>query len=175
MAAKFIYRDGGVWRTAKALHYRDGGVWRNLKAAWYRDGGVWRKVFQSFTALTGVTATSSIAPGSTDPTVELRSTGEIWAYEATTPLVAVASWGSPTTSGAGADFWVRATLGTGTGTITSGTFGSWTNLASTQSWTMAAAPSGQARNRTVSYEIASDSGGSNIVGGGTLYLESDRT
>lgn len=70
-------------------------------------------------------------------------------------------WYDPPLSGIGAVHWIRATLTAGTNP-TSGTMGTWLSLSAGQFWQNFQAPTG-ARSSTITFEIATDSSGTNIV------------
>ena len=91
--------------------------------------------------------------------------------------VADSNWATPTTTGIGSSYWLKLTLGSGSGTATGGSdaTGVWLALSSTRNYGILAAPAGQVRNRNLTYQIASDSGGVTIVGSGNISLESDRS
>lgn len=177
MATEFYYKDSvGFWRKAKELWYKDsGGTWRMAKELWYKDSvGTWRRVFSSVFTVNAALSLTTYLFGAPNPRVEMRSNGDVYGYPNFVPLVLLGAWGTPATTGAGANYWVRAALGAGTGTIASGTIGSFTNLASDQVWELTAAPSGQYRDRSLTIDISTDSSGTPIVGGGSLRLTSDR-
>lgn len=77
------------------------------------------------------------------------------------------NWYTPTTGSIGNSHWVRATVLTGS--ITSGTTGSWLQLSSARSWSRLTGTLGVS-GATVLIEIATDSGGTNIVSTGTLNI-----
>jgi len=80
------------------------------------------------------------------------------------------NWFNPTLAGAGNAYWVRATINSGS--LTSGTTGAWTSLASNQSWVVTKAVIGVLScNMTI--EIASDSGGANIVTSGSYTITAE--
>lgn len=166
----FWMNDAGTWRKAKAVWGNDGGVWRKAKEIWAKDGATWRKVFSGFT-LVGGNVPADVVTLSTAPSITYQSDGTL----TTTGLVGSGSWGTPTEAGVGSGFWINVAAGTGTGVMSSGTFGSWVQLSISRTWAMTAAPNGQFRSRTCPYQISSDSGGSVVVASGNLLFSSDRT
>lgn len=71
-------------------------------------------------------------------------------------------WYSPTTAGIGSGYWVRMTLLSGTAPGTSPGLGTWLQLSSDRQWGWSRASNGST-TATVKIEIATDSGGTNIV------------
>lgn len=177
MAAELWIRDaGGTPRKIKELWIRDGGgVARLIQSLWVRDGGgVARKIFEYFTVGSGVNMSSAIVTTSINPQLRLQTDGSTLTRLADNSTTANSPWGEPATAGIGANYWINVTLGAGTGSMT-GTTGSLVQLSSEYVLTMTAAPSGNVRTRNATYVIYSDAGGTNAVGSGSMYFESDRT
>jgi hypothetical protein len=78
------------------------------------------------------------------------------------------NWHSNPTATVGDTFWIRATPTTGT--FTSGTTGSWLQMNIDNVWTVSA-PSLGSKSCTCTFEIATDSGGTNIVTSGSYIIE----
>lgn len=76
-------------------------------------------------------------------------------------------WFTPVTPGIGANYWVRATVTSGS--FSSGIAGTWLNLGTSRSWSRSQNSIGSS---TVQFtiDIASDSAGSNIVATGSFTL-----
>lgn len=73
-------------------------------------------------------------------------------------------------SGTAAQFWVRATLVTGTMDWVNSGYGSWLQLDTTRNWGLVdTSPGVAAETGTVRLEIATDSGGANIIAGPVDY------
>lgn len=168
MATEFWYRASGVWRKAKDLHYKQGGVWRKAKEAWYRSGGVWRKVFSGFTVVGG--NFSDFRSDNFQASVTFVTDGSVNSSGA----IGVGNWGTPTTAGIGANYWIRMSIVSTNGTVGGGPYDQWLQLSSNRSATLGAAPAGSARTATISYLI-SDSVGGPTLGSGTISLDSDRS
>lgn len=78
-----------------------------------------------------------------------------------------ASWYSPTTAGIGSSHWVRTTKTGGVGSaVIDPADGAWNSLTAGVTWTV----SGGAVSYEGTVEVATDSGGSSIVGTGTLVV-----
>jgi len=110
----------------------------------------------------------------TNPAINLQTNGTTTRGNAS----ATTNWATPTTTGIGANYWLKLVLGAGNGTATgtSSALGVWLSLsASSQGYGILAAPAGQVRTRALTYQLSSDSGGSVIVGSGSIQLESDRS
>jgi hypothetical protein len=73
----------------------------------------------------------------------------------------MSNWYTPTTAGVGASHWVRATVTSGS--LSSGTTGSWVSINTNPAWVCSQTVIGT-KTATVTLELATDSGGANIVG-----------
>ena len=119
-------------------------------------------------ALSGV-AVSSVGSGSQTATYTLESDGDV--VRATTPLGSsdIGDWIDPKAS-APSDYEVRATLNSGT--LTSGTTGSWLALTSNRSWTLTQATVGAADPVDLTIEIRKGSGAT--LASATVTLDAER-
>lgn len=86
-----------------------------------------------------------------------------------------ANWGTPLITGIGANYWVKFSTGTGSGTATGSARDTLINLASNVTFGISAAPLGQARTRSGNWWVYTDSAGTNVFSSGTYYFASDRT
>lgn len=77
------------------------------------------------------------------------------------PSTAPGNWYSPTTTSIGDSYWARVTVTSGS--LSSGTTGSWVQLNTFRDWTRNNAGIEGTLSATLTLEIATDSGGSNIV------------
>lgn len=80
---------------------------------------------------------------------------------ANSPSTAPGNWYSPTTTSIGDNYWVRATVTSGS--LSSGTVDSWLQLNTFRAWTRQNGGIDGTLSATITLEIASDSGGSTIV------------
>lgn len=83
----------------------------------------------------------------------------------------VDNWGSPTTSGAGAAYWVRATLISGA-TPDGSALNTWHQMSTNPFWSITRNGDGITWSN-LNIQIASDSGGSNILDTHTLELTAE--
>jgi hypothetical protein len=111
------------------------------------------------------------SPYSTSCTITLNTDGTItwsvnsngnWGVEDT-------NWATPTTGGVGNSYWVRGTVTSGSPGMTSGTSDTWLQLSSARAWTFSRSTIGTTSG-VYTLEIASDSGGSNIITTNTLTI-----
>jgi hypothetical protein len=176
MPVEFHLHDGAATRKAKELHFHDGTAARKAKEAWYHDGAAARKVFSGFAV--SVIARSSGTDGNLMARVYFNSDGTA-AYNtgSGTQQAATTSWGTPTTAGEGANYWIRFTYSIGTGSVTveggalaEGASTGWLNLANQIDIAMASGPLNSERDAACSYSIASDAAGANIIGTAALNL-----
>jgi len=95
--------------------------------------------------------------------------GDVKSYRTGNVVQQDTSWYRPDpTPGIGASFWVRATQTSGT--VSSGTVGTWLPLTSSQSWTVIRSTAGS-KSCTLLIEIATDSAGTNVVTSDSLTLQ----
>lgn len=157
-------RVGGTWRTVSQMHIRVGGTWQLVKSGWIRVGGVWQRFLSAVTnpfAAYDVWADS--APGfAATATFTLNTDGTVTASFVDGDggsTIGSASWFTPTTAGIGSSYWVRYTVTSGTATTNGAS--SFTQLNAARSITKSA--SAGTASCTFTIEIATDSGGTNIV------------
>jgi hypothetical protein len=80
------------------------------------------------------------------------------------------NWGSPTTAGAGNSYWVRATLSSGS-TPSGSALNTWHQLSIARGWSVFRSSSSVGTTTSVlTMQIATDSGGSNIIDTATITL-----
>jgi hypothetical protein len=86
------------------------------------------------------------------------------------------NWFLPTTAGAGAFYWIRATLLSGSTPSTGPALGAWVQLNTTPTWGYNSGTGGAASTREgqLTVHIASDAAGANILGTGTLTFAASR-
>ena len=163
-----LWVSDGVAHKAKQLWVHDGIFPHSAKEVWTHDGTAPRK-WSPFTVLSlnyNPTATPGPAGLSFLADGTVASTNDI-----------TGNWGAPTTAGIGANYWVRLTIGGGTGTMSGAAAGVWLSMNTTNTFQINGAPFGQVRNRSCTYQISSDSVGSvsAIVAGGTAVFVSDNS
>jgi hypothetical protein len=164
--------DGSANRKAKEFWANDGVADRKAREVWTHDGGAWRMVFSGFTvsmpsSLTVLAAT--LSPNAV-ATIRFETDGVITMIRVNGGTT-TSAWGSPTSSGEGANYWVRATLDSGT-SPSGPALGSWHQLSSARAWALTQTSSGVSSCQ-LTIQIASDSGGSNILSTCTVTLEAE--
>lgn len=164
-----------AWKELSTCKVNIGGAWKQVETIKVNIGGAWKEVWNNFVVtLTG----SSVSPNNytvneTDPAnaeagLRLLRDGSLqrvvsgsWTDWFTT------EWGDPEGTTVGDDYWVQATLVSGdTPTQTNAGFGSWLQLNATHEWSHLQSVVGQDGPTKIKIEIATDSGGSNIVATG---------
>ena len=117
----------GVYKNVPDLWAGVSGAWKKVSDAWVGVGGVWKQFYTSVAInLLGLDPYSlDTAPTDTTATYSLTSAG----LETATGL----SDNTWLLSGAASDYECRATVNSGT--LTSGTTGTWLNLGTTRTWT----------------------------------------
>lgn len=123
----------------------------------------------------GVVVTLSVVPGGytrtelsptdADCTITYSTNG---AVSITDDFSSSGSWRSPNETGIGSGFWIRWT--NTSGTLSSGTAGSWLALSSSRSFGVLFTGTNGTKTCTGTVEIATDSGGSNVVASGSVTI-----
>lgn len=163
----------GAWKGVNKIYVKVSGSWKEVTNAYIRVSGVWKKFWDAASSVVVSipgTFNASDSQTGTTATAEVAFNSDGTAYNGPNQLSPLGTWATPTGAGVGDDFWIRATVTSGA--LSSGTTGSWLQLSSNRSWTVARSFPGIS-SATVTFEIATDSGGSNIVdsGSGTLLAE----
>lgn len=128
---------------------------------------------------TGTNASSNATPAAATASVIFGSNGVVTFTQSPAGSdPADHNWYSPTTAGVGSSYWVRGTqLSGNTPNGSSPTMGVWTQISSNVSFQAAASGALPFRNWHIQIDIASDSGGVNIVatstGGTAGYYSAD--
>ena len=123
----------------------------------------------------GVVVTLSVLPGSysrnevggTDAvcTVTYNADGTWAAFD---DFSTTGNWYAPTTGGVGSGFWIRWT--NTSGTLSTGTAGSWLALSTSKSFSVEFTPLSGSKSCTGTVELATDAGGSNVVASGSVTI-----
>ena len=129
-----FYQDGGSQRTGVSLYYQDGVTLRTITEAWYQDGANLRKVWPAAAAALTNHSITATGGGTVTATFTLDNAGV--ASGATSP----GGTGGGTYSGE----WMLVGPASGyearftilSGTLSTGTAGSWLNLGTTRTWTV---------------------------------------
>lgn len=161
MATEFHYNDGGTWRKMKEVHYNDGGTWRKAKEIWYNDGGTWRKVFSGFTpadAISDVVVYEFLASAVAQLAVNTDGT------------CGAGSWGTPTTTGIGSNYYVKVDLVSGD--TPTGTLGSYLALSSARTWNLSVSTTpGNTATKSCTLNVSISADGSTALYTASVYLE----
>lgn len=119
-------------------------------------------------SLSGV-GVSSVGSGTQTATYTLESDGDVVSSTTTLGSIDIGDWISPK-SAAPSDYEVRATLNSGT--LTSGTTGSWLALTSNRSWTLTRIAFGPADQVDLNIEIRKGAGA--VLATATVTLDAER-
>lgn len=141
------YGDAGTNRAITSVTFGDAGTNRAIKEIWYGDAGTNRLVFAGVNLLGLDPQNTVTSPVDASATYTLTSGGS----EQATGF-ASNTW---LTAGSAADYEVRATVTSGT--LTSGTTGSWLSLGITRAWNVTRtnnAPGTDAATITVEIRLA---------------------
>lgn len=118
----------------------------------------------------GTVSSTTATPTNAAATLNFTSTGTVTSSRAGIGSTVSHNWHLAPGAGVGNSFWLRATVTSGTNPTT-GSINSWVQLSGTTTWqnsdTLA---NGLAVTSTLLIEIATDSGGSNVVTSGSYTL-----
>jgi hypothetical protein len=129
MASNTYVNDAGTWRQLRGVYVNDAGTWRTIKNVYVNDAGTWRTVYSStFLPNTNVGRDDGGSPAeyyiANDGTIQVRVGATI---------TTVDNWTFDTPG----DYECNATVTSGS--LSSGTTGTWLSLGTTRSWTRGAA------------------------------------
>lgn len=120
----------------KQVHTNVAGTWQDCKQVWTNVGGTWQLVFERLNITDRTIADNVAQPGSAEARIRLNTDGTLDTYLANGGGYSTVSneWLQLSRTGAGSDWRVRATLNSGT--LTSGTTGSFLALSTAREWTV---------------------------------------
>ena len=154
---------GGVWKQFQTVgpSIGVGSAWKNISKMWIGVGGAWKECFASFAVKlsdmalgdtqTGTPATCSVA---------INSDGSITVGGNNSSSPPADEWGFPNAAGVGNDYWVRMTTTSGAA-FDVGALGTWQHLDVSRGWSFTV--NAGIDGGTALLEIATDSGGSNVI------------
>jgi hypothetical protein len=174
--------DSSTWREIAEVHVNDSSTWREISEIYVNDSGTWRLVFQQGEVVQPFTEWSVNDTLAGDYFAELRFNSDGTVEGATfngggneVIVPGSSNWFSPTSSGVGSGYYIRFTYESGAidqtyvtvnGVDTDGPHvgsipSTWYQLDDDIGLKMLGSATGNSVGFTV--EIATDSGGSNIV------------
>ena len=170
--------DSGTWREATGVYVNDGGVWRTITEAYVNDGGTWRTVYSSggpISAFSGSSSVSSrVGSGTTSASITFNTDGTVTGAVVNNTnggsgVQISGNWYSPTGGTPGNNYWIKGTVTAGVNATYTG-FSTPTQLSVNREFKLATGVNVFA-SRSITIYIYSDSGGTNQVATGTIYLE----
>lgn len=132
----YSIRVGGVWKTDPDPSIRVGGVWKTPDSMHIRVGGVWKEVWTAATISANVTNqtayTEKISPTDATAGYKLLSNGIAQKTSINGTYVSISGeWETGGSPGSAYDAYVTVT----SGSLSTGTAGSWVNLGTNRTWT----------------------------------------
>ena len=164
-------RIGGVWKRVSKVHVRIGGVWKEVQNAYVRIGGTWKQYFANFRVILSGSAVSpnvdtdfAIAPADARAGWIFNASGDLTKYSGS--AYSKSEWfgrvGETTHETPDQTYYIRAT--TESGDLPDfGTMNTWLALTGGRTWYWEATGTFDSSAGTIKIEIATDSGGTNIV------------
>ncbi|KKN64456.1 hypothetical protein LCGC14_0491440 [marine sediment metagenome] len=158
-------RYSGAWRTITNPEVKYSGVWRALKTIEVKLGGVWREIFSALSATLNGTSGHHTRTwiGFCYAGILLDPDGNeyaMYASDSTNGDDLIPHW---LITGTINDFWVRLTFNSGDALVgTSMTPGVWYAMSSLR-WAYLSTGGPQSKTCNITLNIATDSGGSNII------------
>lgn len=166
MATLKIY-NGSSWDQAQAKVW-DGSAWVGMMKFW--DGSQWVNLGLTFTVSSALIM-HSVSNGSTATAgVRVGSDGNVYKIEggSVTQINSSTDWRRPAGSGSG--YYVRFSKGAFDPDVDGGTLDTWQELNVNRQVTYQESTDDTEKSGTITVEIATDSGGSNIVASGDASL-----
>jgi hypothetical protein len=176
---------GGAWKAIDDCSVKVSGAWKQVETVYVKVSGAWKVAWNNFvTLLSGSSGSPNTAPAiATDPLNaeagwRLLRDGSLQRTITGTYSDFSTEWGTPESTTVGDNYWVRATKSSGIDpTGTNSGFGTWLQLSSTRTWSHLRTLIGSDGPTKIKLELATDSGGSNIVATGwyqfTATVESE--
>ena len=169
-------RVSGVWQQvlATGFHVRVSGTWRQVQEGWVRVSGVWQRFFQAVVySLIGATYNDTAAtvvgvPGACTVTLTVRTDGTVRASGSASGTLASQDWITPT-SAVTTNYWSR--WSSTAGSLSSGSEATWEQLTTNRAYAKSYVGLTGTDAVTGTLEIATDSGGSNVVASDSFTLE----
>lgn len=147
MSAELWINDSGTARQIREIWINDAGTARRIQQIWVNDSGTARLIFiGDHITISDATAASEVtSPATATAQYELTNAGLIRATQGSDTVTNIGVWITPTTNVA--NYEARVTMTSGS--LTSGTVGSWLNLGTTRTWTLQYAAPGPGQNLSV--------------------------
>lgn len=120
------------------------------------------------TPLTALNVTDTVLLSTADATLRFDTNGAVTSLTNSNGVQQITDWYQPNITGIGNQFWIRATLSSGT-SPTGSALNTWLQLSSPASWRLTQTTNGS-RTCTLAISIATDSGGTNVVTTGTATI-----
>jgi hypothetical protein len=161
--------DAGTWRTIQGVYVNDAGTWRTIQAVYVNDAGTWRQVYSNDVILLPSTSVSASATAPTDATANLRIDADGHQYQGSNTFVDVGAYITPT--GNAGNYSVRGTELSGT--VSTGTVGSWLALTSDRTWQVTFTGNSGSKSCTLLLEFALTADTSNVVYSQSVTMSAD--
>lgn len=120
------------------------------------------------TPLTSLNVIDTVFLSTADATLRFDPNGAVLSLTNSNGVVQITDWYLPNTPGIGSQFWIRATLSSGT-SPTGSALSTWLQLSSAISWRLTQTTNGS-KTCTLAISIATDAAGANIVTTGTAVI-----
>jgi hypothetical protein len=132
MTAQLWVNDASTARQIREVWVNDNGTARRINEIWCNDSGVARKIFVGDAiSISDMSCVAGTVGLTATAVYTLGSDGNIYGTEISNTVIDRGDWITPQTNMS--SFECRATLVSGT--LTSGTVGTWLNLGSNRTWT----------------------------------------
>lgn len=158
---------GGSWKTVTAVWVGVGGAWKRVTSLKVGVGGAWKEALATVTVSGEPVADSAVSPSGASASLVFRSDGTVDSVTNTNGTVQIdasTDWIIPNSAAPGS-YEVQATLNSGS--LTSGTTGSWLALTSDRTWTVSRSGVGtSSANLTIEVRL-----GTTVLDSGTYTIE----
>ena len=143
----------GAWKTVDSVSVGVSGAWKTVQTGYVGVSGVWKEFYSALRVnLTNQTANSfTLSPGTAEAAYILNSNGNAQLLQDGNTTNVSGEW---LVFGTNSAFEVRATLNSGS--LSSGTTGTWLSLGTTRTWTVQETAGTKTANLTIEIRRASD-------------------
>lgn len=115
---------GGAWKSVTGWAVGVSGVWKTVAQGWVGVGGAWKQFYAALSLPGTLNVTVVASPGPANAAITFAADGTYTSTDGTTN----GNWFAPTTGGVGSGYEIRWTVVSGT--LTTGTTGTWQSLSS---------------------------------------------
>ncbi|MHC4371641.1 MAG: hypothetical protein ACYSW8_28840, partial [Planctomycetota bacterium] len=166
MADLHIKRSG-AWSPIENCYIKISDTWTQVQRVYVKTGSAWKQVWENLSGSPNLAPALATDPANAEAGWRLLRDGSLQRTITGTYSDFSTEWGTPESSTVGDGYWVRATKISGIDPNgTNSGFGTWLQLNATREWSHLQTTIAATGPTKIKLELATDSGGSNIVATG---------